>query len=88
MNALDKKDLLNLKKMANFMRSQRIKRMKLGEIEIELDPSVQKPLSPYLQKKISRDNGVEDGDISPIKYNDEDVLFWSSTQIPPHRDEE
>jgi len=81
-------DRANLKKMITFMRSQGVKKLKLGEIDIELQEVAQKPLSAYKRRQISKDNGMEDGGVQLQPYSEEDVLFWSSTQLPSKSDEE
>jgi len=77
-----------IKKMTALMRKHGIKRLKLDEIEIELQSAPEAPLSYYKRKQLSKDNGVEDGEIRPLNYSEEDVLFWSSAQIPPEKDEQ
>lgn len=73
---VDNKELV---KLIDLCRKKGIKSLKWEGIELELNQEA--PLSPYKQRKLKASK-AEESIQTPDVYSEEDLLYWSSQQIP------
>jgi len=66
-----------LRVLIKFARKQGILKLKMNGLEVELSQSA---ISPT---KITRQPKLVDNTPPPVKYTEEDMLFWSSQAIDP-----
>ena len=72
MKDLTKSEISQIRKITAFLRREGIQKIKIDENALEIELAPQKPVSKYIQKKLSADNGVEDGEVQLQPYSEED----------------